>query len=236
MSAPPAWCLRSKGLTDAAYEAWQLDVWNALFNAAQTQYFTQQQDIQAQIAALEDSLRNVDTLTLRREENEEIMKGVLRWLLGPNFHFMPNDVVVQFIQQMPIPMLNPNGNIDITHGTVLDATRGDGLNVTAAGWYPMFMYQEMVKFINEAIEWENVLYFLYGYFWDVAPELELHPSAASPRRHASGVPARRERARRADRAPRLGTGLGQLRRGGWLWRHVDSGPPLHDHRAGSPGL
>jgi hypothetical protein len=27
----------------------------------------------------------------------------------------------------------------------------------------------MVKFINEAIEWENVLYFLYSYFWDVPP-------------------------------------------------------------------
>ena len=169
-------------LTDEAYEAWQLDVWNALFNAAQTQYFTQQQDIQAQIAALQDSLSNVDTLTLRREENEEIMKGVLRWLLGPNFTFMPDDVFAQFIQQMPIPILNPNGNIDIVHGTVLDATRGDGLNVTAAGWYPMFMYQEMVKFINEAIEWENVLYFLYSYFWDVPPSWNFirqlrHPDA-----------------------------------------------------------
>jgi hypothetical protein len=169
-------------LTNEALEAWQLDVWNALYNAAQTQYFAGQQDIQAQIAALQDKLNNVDTLTLRREENEEIMKGVLRWLLGPNFHFMPDDVLLQFVEQMPIPILNPNGNIDIIHGTVLDATRGDGLNVTAAGWYPMFMYQEMVKFINEAIEWENVLYFLYGYFWDVAPSWNFirqirHPDA-----------------------------------------------------------
>lgn len=169
-------------LTSEALEAWQLDVWNALYNAAQTQYFAGQQDIQAQIAALEDKLNNVDTLTLRREENEEIMKGVLRWLLGPNFHFMPDDVVLQFLGQTPIPIVNPNGNIDIVHGTVLDATRGDGLNVTAAGWYPMFMYQEMVKFINEAIEWENVLYFLYGYFWDVPPSWDFirqirHPDA-----------------------------------------------------------
>ena len=156
-------------LTASALEAWQLDVWNALYNAAQTQYYARQQDLQAQIAALEDNLKNVDTLTLRREENEEIMKGVLRWLLGPNFHFMPDEVVLQFLSQSPIPILNPNGNIDLIHGTVLDATRGDGLNVTAAGWYPMFMYQEMVKFINEAIEWENVLYFLYLSFWDVPP-------------------------------------------------------------------
>jgi hypothetical protein len=153
--------------TDQKMAQWRADVWNALYNAAQTQYYAQQQDIQSQISSLEDKLNNVDTLTLRREENEEIMKGVLRWLLGPNFHFMPDEVVQQFLAQTPIPVVNPAGNIDMLHGTVLDAARGDGLNVTAAGWYPMFMYEEMVKFINEAIEWENVLYFLYSYFWDV---------------------------------------------------------------------
>ena len=146
---------------------WQNDVWTALYNAAQTQYFASQQDIATRIAALEDKIAGVNTLTLRREENEEIMKCVLRWLLGPNFHFMPDDVLVQFLQQSPL--LNPNGNIDLLHGTVLDAARGDGLAVTAGGWYPMFQYQEMIKFINEAIEWENVLYFLYSYFWDVPP-------------------------------------------------------------------
>jgi hypothetical protein len=31
----------------------------------------------------------------------------------------------------------------------------------------MFVYEEMVKFIQEAIEWENLLYFPYSYFWDV---------------------------------------------------------------------
>jgi hypothetical protein len=31
----------------------------------------------------------------------------------------------------------------------------------------MFVYEEMVKFIQEAIEWENMLYFPYSYFWDV---------------------------------------------------------------------
>jgi hypothetical protein len=41
------------------------------------------------------------------------------------------------------------------------------LPFTPADWSVMFQYQEMVKFINEAIEWENVLYFLYSYFWDV---------------------------------------------------------------------
>ncbi|WP_316434701.1 hypothetical protein [Leptolyngbya sp. NK1-12] len=147
--------------TEEAKQRWKNDVWNALYNAAQTKYYTEQQEIQGKITALEEKIFNVDTLTLRREENEEIMKCVLRWLLGPNFDFMPKDVVDQFA--------DPNSNIDIFHGTVIDATKGDGLKVTATGWQPMFLYQEMVKFINQAIEWENVLYFLYSYFWDVQP-------------------------------------------------------------------
>jgi hypothetical protein len=40
----------------------------------------------------------------------------------------------------------------------------------------------MVKFINEAIEWENVLYLLYSYFWDVPSSWDFirqlrHPDA-----------------------------------------------------------
>jgi hypothetical protein len=147
--------------TDANMAQWVLSVWNALYNAAQTQYYSQQQQYQNRIADLTSKLENVDTLTLRREENEQIMKGVLRWLLGPSFDFMPDDVRSLFKDPAQ------HNNLDLRHGTVFDAAIGDGLNVTAAGWYPMFMYQEMVKFINEAIEWENVLYFLYSYFWDV---------------------------------------------------------------------
>jgi hypothetical protein len=158
---------------------WKSDVWNALYNAALTQYYAAQQDIQTQIAALEEKISNVDTLTLRREENEEIMKCVLRWLLGPNFDFMPFDVYKQFSDHA---FPNTDANIDLLHGTVLDATRGDGLSVTAEGWTPMSMYEEMVKFINEAIEWENVLYFLYSYFWDMPPSWDFirqlrHPDA-----------------------------------------------------------
>jgi LysM repeat protein len=143
--------------TKMAKDRWQNDVWNTLYNAAQTKYYAEQQEIQAQIAALEDKISNVDTLTLRREENEEIMKSVLRWVLGPSFSFMPQEIGDLF----------KSGGNDPTYGTVLDADKGDSLNVTENGWRPMFMYQEMVKFINQAIEWENVLYFLYSYFWDV---------------------------------------------------------------------
>jgi len=34
-------------------------------------------------------------------------------------------------------------------------------------WSIMSQYGQLVTFINEAIEWENVVYFLYSYFWDI---------------------------------------------------------------------
>jgi hypothetical protein len=31
----------------------------------------------------------------------------------------------------------------------------------------MYLYEEMIKFINQAIEWKNLIYFVYPYFWDI---------------------------------------------------------------------
>ena len=56
----------------------------------------------------------MDTLTLRREENEEIMKGVLRWLLGPTFDFMPADVVNLFQSQPGVDL--PHGSAGLEQG------------------------------------------------------------------------------------------------------------------------
>jgi hypothetical protein len=156
--------------TEEAKQRWASDVWNILYNAAQSQYYAQQQDVLGQIKALEDKISNVDTLTLRREENEEIMKGVLRWLLGPTFDFMPSDITKAFTDQ---------NVFDLVHGIVAESEAlvvnpkgaisqtGHEFPVDAKSWAPTVLYGEMVKFINEAIEWENVLYFVYPYFWDV---------------------------------------------------------------------
>jgi hypothetical protein len=141
--------------TDTVVAQWQSAVWTALYNAAQSQFYAQQQAISAQIAALQNEINNVDTLTLRREENDEIMKCVLQWLLGPTFDFMPPEVVALF---------NSQGSDATTYGV---GFTGNELSLSASQWTTMFTYQEMVKFINEAIEWENVVYYLYSYFWDV---------------------------------------------------------------------
>lgn len=138
---------------------WQQQAWAALFGAAQAKFYVAQQKAQRDLDALNAQIENVNTLTLRREENEEIMKGALKWILGPSFAFMPDDVLQVFVNQM-----SPYGGVDIIHGSTAYDT---GLTVTQDNWATMLKYQEMIKFINEAIEWENVLYFVYPYFWDI---------------------------------------------------------------------
>jgi hypothetical protein len=159
----------SAGVTDAELEQWRAQVWSALHDAAQNTYYTTQQSVAAQISLLEEEITGADTLTLRQEELDEVMKGVLRWLLGPGFQFMPADVVQLFQGQ----------GFDLSHGI---AFVGNTLNLDSSQWMAMFLYQEMVKFLNEAIEWENLIYFVYPYFWDVPPAWDFvrtltHPDA-----------------------------------------------------------
>lgn len=175
--------------TDTSMAQWQSAVWTALYNAAQTAFYSQQQAISAQIQALQSKLNNVDTLTLRREENDEIMKGVLRWLLGPSFDFMPQEVASLFggASSNSCPPNNaPTGCDLLTHGVSFTGndlfTNNPNLQQANTDWSTMFQYEEMVKFINEAIEWENVAYFLYSYFWDVPASWDFirqiqHPDA-----------------------------------------------------------
>lgn len=141
--------------TPDAWAQWQANVWNALYSAAQTSFYANQQALQAQVQALQDRLNNVDTLTLRREENDEITKGVLRWLLGPGFEFMPDNVAQLF-----------NGP-DASWGIGYSPTSPNTLGLSASDWSTVSTYEQMVRFVNDAIDWDNILYFLYSYFWDV---------------------------------------------------------------------
>lgn len=143
--------------TDPAMAARQSQVWNALYNAAQSTFYTQQQTVSAQIQALQDKLSNVDTLTLRREENDEIMKCVLRWLLGSSFEFMPQQVVNYFNQ-------SSSNQDDLNYGV---GFTGNSTQLTASQWTVLGFDEETASFINQAIDWDSTLFFLYSYFWDV---------------------------------------------------------------------
>lgn len=140
--------------TPAALDGWRNDVWNALFNGAQAAYVTEQQDILRQIDAIEARLNGVDTLTLRREESAEIMKSVLQFLLGPDYQLMP-----------PMVRLASLGSEEtLRHGVRFTGAR---TILSEQAWTILTQHEDVVRFVNEAIEWENVSTFLYPYFWDV---------------------------------------------------------------------
>lgn len=141
--------------TSASIDNWRNQVWNALYTGAQTQYYTAQQDIANRVAQLQDQLNGVDPLTLRREESEEIMKGVLRFMLGWGFDFMPQPLALYLQASSP----------DYKYGVVF--TGDDSLLANPVVTSVTSTYENMVRFINQAIEWENVVTFMYSYFWDV---------------------------------------------------------------------
>jgi hypothetical protein len=148
--------------SDEARVQWQVNVWNALYNASQTSYYAQQQVVTAQIQTLQDKINNVDTLTLRREENDEIMKSVLRWLLGPGFEFMPTEVINLFASSAGAPGSQARLNA-LIYGVNFT---GDSLPNSGLNWNLMYANEDRINFINQAIDWDNVLYYLYSYFWD----------------------------------------------------------------------
>lgn len=130
---------------------WRLQVWNQLRAAALDRFNINLQNYKDQRTQLIAEINNYDALTLRRMEQEEIMKGVLRWLLGPQFYLVPFNIGALF---------GPDSN-DPEVSNVLDPNR-----LSDTEWMNVMEHGEFIKYIHNAIEWENVLYFTYPYFWD----------------------------------------------------------------------
>lgn len=130
---------------------WRLQVWNELRSAAEDQYNKDLQTYKDQQAKLIQQIADFDALTLRRMEQEEIMKGVLRWLLGPQFSLVPLNIWSMFGSDNSDP-----GVTDVLDPNLL----------TNSEWLDVMEFGEFIKYIHNAIEWENVLYFTYPYFWD----------------------------------------------------------------------
>jgi len=136
-------------LRQSAFEAWQLKVWGTIRDAAQALYEQNRQAMKDRLAQLLAELGAQDPLSLRKLEREEVMKGVLRWLFGPSFEFAPADVPEDLF------------------GSDIAAFSKKPLAQAVAGyWMSEVLAQgEIIKFLHHAIEWENMLYFLYPYFW-----------------------------------------------------------------------
>ena len=82
------------------------------------------------------------------------MKGVLRWMFGPGFEFAPDDELFGFsksaIGAADVPGQLGGGWWEAYWTLAMDSIRAK---------------QEEIRFLHHAIEWENMLYILYPYFW-----------------------------------------------------------------------
>lgn len=145
-------------LKESALEQWQLASWSTLNGAALQAYQARQQVLQDARAQLSASIAQWDALTLRMREREEIMKGVLRWLFGPTFELVPLEIANLFTPDPADPsqsVLNVDPSNPYAGGVL-----------TNAQWERVMLFGELIKFLHQAIEWENVLYLPYPYFWD----------------------------------------------------------------------
>ena len=106
------------------------------------------------------------------------MKGVLRWLCGPVFRFYRQDDPCVSVTG---PAAGRSGNRPLQRGRPRGHRR---LKDTAWPFYDpatqsvlqefylaYLQFGESIKLLHQAVEWENVSYVLYPYFWtDIGPE------------------------------------------------------------------
>jgi hypothetical protein len=133
--------------TSDAFNEWQMKTWAAIRDAARARFEEYRQFLKDRLSRLQEEVGAQDPLSLRKIEREEVMKGVLRWLFGPGFDFAPSAA-----KELPSDVGSfKKGGLAQGYWTyVMSAIRAQG---------------EVIRFLHHAIEWENMLYFLYPYFW-----------------------------------------------------------------------
>ncbi len=129
-------------LTDAAMMEWRMKAWGGLRDAALARYYENRQMLKERLDRLNEEIGATDALSLRKIEREEVMKCAMRWLFGPGFAYSTPGIGA--------------GSLD------------DGQVVSPLMFSQIQKHGELIKFIHQAIEWENMLFFLYPYFWSHA--------------------------------------------------------------------
>jgi hypothetical protein len=155
----------------ALMDAWRMKAWADIRTATFAAYQEAVARKQAERDQLWISLSGKDTLTLRRLEREELIRQTLHWIIGIEFDPTPSSVgsVVEklvTLEENQLPDSDPGA----------DAAR----RLTPDEWSSAAGFGDFVKYFQQAFEWENLLYFLYPYFWgsdDIAREKMLfeHP-------------------------------------------------------------
>lgn len=140
-------------LREDAKMTWRLETFAAIRDAAQEQYDRLKGLLIEHRETLQAQFQDQDTLTLRRLEREEVIKNVLRWLLGPSFRFV--------LPGMEAPAMS--STLGGRSARFYDALTRSVIN--GAVHELVLKHGELIKFLHQAVEWENVQYVLYPYFW-----------------------------------------------------------------------
>jgi Type II secretion system (T2SS), protein G len=140
------------------YEAWQQSVWQLIRAATEARHQEEIARLREERDCLFTLLNGKDTLTLRRLEREELMRLIIQWLLGPTHPAIATATVEKTIMTLL-------ANERAFQGATVPITEPTFVSITEDSWSEALVFGEMVKFIHQAIEWENLLYFLYPYFW-----------------------------------------------------------------------
>lgn len=133
---------------------WQNKVWEQLRDADQTNFNSKATLMRDRKKQLEDEIGAFDALTLRKMEHEEVMRGVLQWLLGPEFALTPIEVTAAL------------ATVDDTDAVSGNFAFPEVTGLTADHYQAIIGHGELIKFLHNAIEWENMIFFAYPYFWD----------------------------------------------------------------------
>lgn len=142
------------------FEAWQKSVWHQLRDAADARHREELGRLQEEHDVLWRALVGKDTLSLRRLEREEMVRLIMLWLLGPDAKYAnaPSDVEKTVDQLLANEVAFLGGGPPAVPSPTFEGING-------AAWARAVLFGDMVKFVQQAVEWENLLYFLYPYFW-----------------------------------------------------------------------
>jgi hypothetical protein len=146
-----------------AFQAWQRSVWFELRAAAEARHQEEIARWQEERVALYGQLAGKDTLSLRRLEREELGRLIMLWLLGPSSGFTSAPGSVQ--TTIDTLLANERHYYDQDNAAVDASESPTFAGVGEDGWSSAVLFGEVVKFVQQAVEWENLLYFLYPYYW-----------------------------------------------------------------------
>lgn len=140
----------------ALFADWQNRSWATIRDKAFADFQAEQARLRVKRDELWTALNTKDTLTLRRLEREELIRQTLYWIMGIDLFDPAPDQVSVVIKRL----LQYERN-DQPDGSPYD----DAQKISQTDWALAAGFGDIVKYFHQAVEWENLLYFLYPYFW-----------------------------------------------------------------------